>query len=171
MDDGSMGSGGMAREMVEEDGRYYDRAFIDAMVPHHRGAVDMAEVAMENAEHREIRNLADDIVRTQEAEIRQLRSIKEERYGTSEVPQGTDASQMEAMGMTDPEELAGQRPFDRAFIDAMIPHHESAIDMASVALENSENSEIRRIAGAIVDAQEKEIAQMERWREEWYPEG
>ena len=171
MDDGSMGSGSMAREMVEEDGRYSDRAFIDAMVPHHWGAVDMAEVALENAEHPEIRDLAEDIVRTQEAEIRELRSVKEEEYGTSEVPRGTDASQMEAMGMTDPEELAGRRPFDRAFIDAMIPHHESAIEMAGVALDESENPEIREIAGAIVDAQEREIAQMRDWRQEWYPEG
>jgi uncharacterized protein (DUF305 family) len=171
MDDGSMGSGGMARGMVEEDGRYSDRAFIDAMVPHHWGAVDMAEVALENAEHPEIRDLAEDIVRTQEAEIRELRSIKEEEYGTSEVPRGTDASQMEAMGMTDPEELAGRRPFDRAFIDAMIPHHESAIEMAGVALDESENPEIREIAGAIVDAQEREIAQMRDWRQEWYLEG
>src|SRR3712207_3475933 len=59
MGDGSMGSGGMAREMVTQDGRYSDRAFIDAMVPHHRGAVDMAEVALENAEHREVRDLAE----------------------------------------------------------------------------------------------------------------
>jgi uncharacterized protein (DUF305 family) len=53
----------------------------------------------------------------------------------------------------------------------MIPHHESAIEMASAALNESENPEIREIARAIVDAQEKEIAQMQRWCEEWYPEG
>jgi uncharacterized protein (DUF305 family) len=69
------------------------------------------------------------------------------------------------MGMTDPEELAARRPFDRAFIDAMIPHHESAIEMAGVALDESENAEIRRIAGAIVQAQESEIAEMQRGRE------
>ncbi len=73
--------------------------------------------------------------------------------------------------MTDPEELAGRRPFDRAFIDAMIPHHESAIEMAGVALDESENAEIREIAGAIVDAQEREIAQMRDWRRDWYREG
>jgi uncharacterized protein (DUF305 family) len=171
MDDGSMGSGSMARGMVMEDGRYSDRAFIDAMVPHHRGAVDMAEVALDNAEHREIRDLAEDIVRTQEAEVRELRAIKEQEYGTSDVPKGMDASQMKTMGMTDPRELAGREPFDRAFIDAMILHHESAIEMAGVALDESENPEIREIARAIVEAQESEIAQMRRWREEWYPEG
>jgi uncharacterized protein (DUF305 family) len=77
----------------------------------------------------------------------------------------------EMMGMMDPQELAQQRPFDRAFIDAMTPHHESAIAMAEVALQESENPEIRRIAEDIVSAQEREIEQMRRWRQEWYPEG
>jgi uncharacterized protein (DUF305 family) len=171
MDHGSMGSKDMAREMVVEDGQYSDRAFIDAMVPHHQGAVEMAEVALENAEHREIRDLADDIISAQEAEIEELRSIKKEEYGTSEIPTGMSQDEMEAMGMTKPGMLARQRPFDKAFIDAMIPHHESALEMASVALEESDNARIREIAGAIVDAQEREIAQMRDWRQEWYPEG
>jgi uncharacterized protein (DUF305 family) len=82
------------------------------------------------------------------------------------------AEEMEGMGMTsDPQELANQEPFDQAFIDNMIPHHESAIEMAQVVLEESENPEIRKIAGAIVDAQEREIEQMRSWRDEWYPEG
>ena len=75
------------------------------------------------------------------------------------------------MGNTDAGELADQRPFGRAFIDAMIPHHESAIAMANVALQESEDPEILRIAEDIVNGQELEISQMQAWREEWYPEG
>jgi uncharacterized protein (DUF305 family) len=75
------------------------------------------------------------------------------------------------MGNMDAGELANQRPFDRAFIDAMIPHHESAIAMANVALQESEDPEILRIAEDIVNAQELEISQMRAWRGEWYPEG
>jgi uncharacterized protein (DUF305 family) len=174
MDHGRMngGSGGMASDMLMEHGEYSDERFIDAMVPHHQAAVEMANVALENAEHREIRTLAEDIVTAQEAEIERLKLIKKEEFGTSEVPTGMSAGEMEAMGMTmEPQELATQKPFDKAFIDNMIPHHESAIGMANVALENSDNPDIREIARAIVEAQEKEIAQMEGWREEWYPEG
>ncbi len=80
MDHGSMASGAMARRLVTEDGRYSDRAFIDAMVPHHQGAVEMAEVALENAEHREIRDLAEDIVSTQEREISQMQTWRDEWY-------------------------------------------------------------------------------------------
>ena len=174
MDHGQMGAGGMAamsREMVMENGEYSDRAFIDAMVPHHQGAVDMAEVALKNAEHREIKNLADDIVGAQEAEIRELGEIRKQEFGSAESSGGMSDMDMQMMGMTDPQELENKRPFDRAFIDAMIPHHRSAIAMAKVALEESDNGRIKGIARDIVDAQRREIAQMEGWREQWYGQG
>ena len=171
MDHGSMGSGGMAQQMVMEDGEYSDRAFIDAMVPHHQGAVDMARVALENAEHREIEQLSRNIISTQQAEIEELRAIKEEEFGTSEVPMEMGAGEMEAMGMMDPEQLAHSEPFDRAFIDAMIPHHRSAIEMAQVAYQESDNPEIEALAEGIVEAQMREITQMEGWRQQWYREG
>ena len=37
--------------------------------------------------------------------------------------------------MMDPQSLADEKPFDKAFIDSMIPHHQSAIEMAEVASE------------------------------------
>ena len=173
MDHGSMGmgSGSMAREMVMENGRYSDERFIDAMVPHHEGAVDMAEVALKNAEHEQIRRLAEDIVSAQEAEIEELKAIKQQEFGTSEVPMEMGAKEMEVMGMMEPDELANEDPFDKAFIEAMIPHHRSAISMAQVALEESDNPKIVEIAHNIVGAQKREIAQMQQWRGEWYPEG
>jgi len=173
MDHGSMGmgSGGMAREMVMENGRYSDERFIDAMVPHHEGAVDMAEVALKNAEYEQIWRLAEDIVSAQEAEIEELKAIKQQEFGTSEVPMEMGAKEMEVMGMMEPDELANEDPFDKAFIEAMIPHHRSAISMAQVALEESDNPKIVEIAHNIVGAQKREIAQMQQWRGEWYPEG
>jgi uncharacterized protein (DUF305 family) len=161
-----------ASEMLMDNGEYSDERFIDAMVPHHQGAIEMAQVALENAEHPEILALAEEIVAAQETEIAKLRAIKQEQFGTSEVSIDMSAEEMEGMGMVmDPQEVANQDPFDKAFIDNMVPHHESAIEMAQVVLEESENPQIREIAGAIVDAQEREIEQMRSWRDEWYPEG
>jgi len=157
---------------VMENSKYSDEAFIDDMVPHHQGAVEMAEVALENAEHEEIRRLARNIISTQRTEIEELRSIKEREFGTSNVPTRMGSKDMESMGMmSDPGMLADERPFDRAFIDAMIPHHRSAIEMARIASEQSDNPDIQTRAGNIIGAQEREIDQMEAWREEWYPEG
>ena len=176
MDHGQMGHGSMgmtskdmARRMVMQDGKYSDRRFIDAMAPHHQGAVAMARVALENAEHEEIIELSRNIVSTQRAEIEELKSIKKEEFGTSEVPMEMSPRQTRGMGvMMNPEQLARSKPFDKAFIEAMIPHHQSAIYMARVASENSEVPAIKELAENIVGAQEREIEQMTRWRQQWY---
>jgi uncharacterized protein (DUF305 family) len=166
------GSGGMASGMMMKNGEYSDERFIDAMVPHHEGAVDMAEVALKNAEHEEIKRLAEDIVSAQEAEIKELKSIKREEFGTSKIPMDMSADQMRGMGMeTDPRSLAKVDPFDKAFIDAMILHHRSAIKMAEVAGRETNNPEIKDLAKDIVEAQRREISQMEQWRQKWYPQG
>lgn len=163
-----MDSEEMARQMLEDGGEYSDENFIDMMVPHHRGAIDEAEVAIENAEHEELRSLSKSIIADQRAEIEDMREIKDTEYGTREAPMQMSEEQMGMM--EEPEELANEDPFDRAFIDNMIPHHQSAIAMAEVALEESENPEIRELSRNIVDSQRVEIEQMQIWREEWYPE-
>jgi len=166
-----MGSGSMARQMVTENGKYSDKAFIDAMVPHHQGAVAMAEVALKNAEHEEIKELSRNIVSTQRAEIEELKAIKQQEFGTSNVPMEMSQEQMRGMGMMNPEQLAHSESFDKAFIDAMIPHHRSAIEMAQVAYRKSNNPEIKALAESIVEAQTREITQLEGWQKQWYPEG
>jgi uncharacterized protein (DUF305 family) len=167
-----MGSGEIARQMVMENGKYSDERFIDAMVPHHQGAIEMAQVALKNAEHEEIKQLSRNIISSQQAEIEELSSIKKEEFGTSEVPMEMSQEQMRSMGMMmDPQELANKEPFDKAFIDAVIPHHQSAIEMAKVAHEKSHNPRIKELAEKIMSAQQAEIEQMTHWRQQWYPEG
>ncbi|CAN5553570.1 MAG: DUF305 domain-containing protein [Actinomycetota bacterium] len=173
MDDGPMDMGSMDMDaMLMEDGEYSDERFIDLMVPHHEGAVDMAEISLDgNAENPEVEELSRTIIETQNAEIEELRDIKEAAFGTREISEDVSEEDMAMMRMMDdPEAFAASDPFDLAFIEQMTPHHESAIDMAEVALENSENEEIRTLAEEIIAAQEAEIEQMEAWREEWYPE-
>ncbi len=171
MGHGSMGMGskGMVKQMVMENGKYSDRAFIDAMVPHHQGAIAMAEVALKNAEHEEIKELSRNIVSTQQSEIEELKSIKKEEFGTPNVPMEMSSQQMRGMGMMmDPQRLSKREPFDKAFIEAMIPHHQSAINMSEVAQEESKIPEIKELAKNIVDAQKREIEQMKQWRKQWY---
>lgn len=49
---------------------------------------------------------------------------------------------------------------DADFLLMMIPHHQSAIDMAKVELEHGKDDETREMAEKIIAAQEKEIAEM-----------
>lgn len=59
--------------------------------------------------------------------------------------------------------------FDVRFIDAMIPHHQKMVRMAQDALQKSNRPEVQQFAQALIDAQEREILQMQRWRTAWYP--
>ncbi len=162
-------SGNVAPEWLVVNGQYSDQRFIDMMVPHHMMAVQMAQLALQKGLHPEIKQLASSIISSQQREIQELKNLKKRLYGTADTPTMMNAVDMANTGMLMPDQLAQQHPFDRAFIDSMIPHHASAIDMASVALMRSTNPDIKRVARAIVDAQSQEIGQMIQWRKLWYP--
>lgn len=57
--------------------------------------------------------------------------------------------------------------FDKAFIEEMIIHHQGAIDMANLALENAQHEEIKNLSKDIITAQTKEIDLMKAWQETW----
>ena len=59
--------------------------------------------------------------------------------------------------------------FDLRFIDAMIPHHQGAVEMANVAQVKSKRPEIKKLADNIIKSQNQEITQMKQWRQAWYP--
>ena len=52
---------------------------------------------------------------------------------------------------------------DRDFVQAMIPHHEGAVEMARIAIEHCSGPELKRLAQDIIAAQEKEIAVLRDW--------
>jgi uncharacterized protein (DUF305 family) len=141
----------------------YDAQFIDGMIVHHQGAITMANQALKESERAEIKTLAQAVITAQEAEITQLQQWRKDWYPN--VP-STDVTGM-AMGTM---ELSSDTsiPFDQRFIDAMIDHHQGALEMAREALEMAEREEIKTLARAIITAQEAEIAQMRQWRFEWF---
>ena len=60
--------------------------------------------------------------------------------------------------------------FDLMYIDMMIPHHESVIALAEVAVDELSHPELIGIAEAIIETQDAEIAELESLRAEWYPD-
>lgn len=59
---------------------------------------------------------------------------------------------------------ASGQTIDESYIAKMIAHHQGAVAMAEVALRDSRDPEIRRMAQAVVDAQTREIAEMRAWK-------
>lgn len=76
---GAMGD--MMAGLAGKTGDEFDRAFLDEMIVHHEGAVDMAEAALRDAKHEEIKSMADAIISAQTAEIGQMKEWRSAWYG------------------------------------------------------------------------------------------
>ncbi|KAB2944348.1 MAG: hypothetical protein MPEBLZ_00895 [Candidatus Methanoperedens nitroreducens] len=146
-----------------------DRTFIEQMIPHHEDAVLMADLALQKAEHEELKQLAADIKTAQNREISDMRSWYKSWYGT-EVPQNSMGMGRGMMSEdADIERLKNASPFDKEFIEQMIPHHQMAVMMAQMMLQASDRDEIRTLAQNIITSQSREITQMREWHKQWYP--
>jgi uncharacterized protein (DUF305 family) len=60
------------------------------------------------------------------------------------------------------DQIAAAVDVDATFAQMMIPHHEGAIAMAEIAKERAEHDEIKDLADAIIEAQEREIGILEK---------
>ncbi len=81
---------------------------------------------------------------------------------------GTAMAGMDHGGMTETP-MAGMEPeFDQAYIDMMIPHHQSIVAMAGAALSRLEDERLREIAQTVVDTQSAEIEELRGYREQFY---
>jgi uncharacterized protein (DUF305 family) len=139
-----------------------DRAFVADMIPHHQSAIEMAKVAQERGESAFVKQLAEDIIKTQTKEIATLRR-EDEGLDTAGVEVGSLGVPEQMKGMDgDAAALKKADPFDRAFMEMMITHHEAAIEMAKVELKKGKDPELKALAQEIIDAQEREIAEMRK---------
>jgi len=144
-----------------------DRAFLNDMTPHHQSAIQMARIAQQRGEHPQIKSLAGSIIADQQSEIALMAKLKSQiKSGDAKSTLGMN---MHAMGMDmNMGALMNARPFDRAFIDDMVPHHRGAVGMAKMELAQGTNPQARALAQRIIDSQSKEIDQMNQWRTQWY---
>lgn len=156
----------------------YDLRFIDAMILHHEGAIEMAQIAKRNSTRSEIQNLSTEIIDAQTKEISDLKQWRKNWYPQAgDQPMAYNSQQQRTLEMST-EQVQNMKmnvdlgladaEFDRRFIDAMIVHHEGAVDMAKSALKSSQRPEIKTLSQNIITAQEQEISQMQEWRKAWY---
>ena len=130
---------------VEQTHNEADTEFAQMMVVHHEGAIDMADLAAENAAAEQVRTLGEDISAAQGPEIDEMTSWLR-AWGEDTAPEhgGMDHGGMQMDGMTQEEamtelgSLAGAE-FDQRFLELMIEHHLGAVEMAQAELENGEN--------------------------------
>ncbi len=176
-DMGSMND--MMLKQLSQSDTMYDQCFIDMMIMHHNGAIGMANDALVNANKPELKKLAQNIIASQQKEIDMMKKWRTTWYGANPSSGMSGSNQMMGnMKMMDDMKMMNSvmatklgkqdADYEDRFIDMMIPHHTGAIAMATDALSKATHPELKKLAKDIVDAQQKEIAQMEEWRKQWY---
>jgi uncharacterized protein (DUF305 family) len=140
-----------------------ERMFLVDMVGHHAMAVDMAEMAKEKATHQELKDMADDVIRTQTAEIERMRSWLKRWYDRSvgDEHMGHD----EDMQML--EEATGAE-FEVRFLAMMSVHHTQAIERSRAVRHYRLHGKVRKLTKDIIRAQMREVDQMQEWLVAWY---
>ena len=157
---GRMGPGMMGRHRGVIVNSEYE--FLVHMIPHHEEAVYTAGILMENTEREEMKNFADEIIRTQNEEIELMISWLEAWY--PEKDHDIDYRPM----MRNLENLEGEE-LDRIFLEDMIFHHMEAVMMSQQLLSRglAEHEEVYALARNIRNTQREEIIMMRSWLARW----
>lgn len=144
-----------------------DVSFAQDMIPHHRQAVEMSDLAPDQAESAEVKDLAVRIKDAQAPEIETMTGWLEdwdedvpEDMGGMDMGDGGMPGMMTAEQMNMLEASTGAE-FDQLFLTMMREHHAGAITMADEELEQGKYPEAKELAQDIIDAQEAEIAEID----------
>ena len=176
-DDGTTGNSGAtttrgqtATAELPDDVNDADVAFVQGMVPHHEQAIQMSELVIANGDDPIVIALAEQINAAQGPEIDQMNTWLDD---WDIDPAGSDG--MDGMdganGMMSDDEMdmmseAMGADLDRMFLETMIRHHQGAIRMAEVELEEGSNADVLALAQGIIDGQQAEIDQMQSMLED-----
>ncbi len=143
-----------------------DADFVRGMIPHHQGAVDMAEIALKFGKDEAVRKLAADIVAAQRTEIAQMQawlaknaSMPASSNAKTVIEAYEEINEQMHADMNTP--LTGDADAD--FMRGMIPHHEGAIEMAKVLLRYGADAELRKLGEAVARSQTDEVVMMIGW--------
>lgn len=146
-----MGMSGMM-SLKQLSGRAFDIAFLSQMIPHHESATAMSKDALPTLKNAHVRKHAQKIIADQKKEIAEMQSLLQNDYKTK-----PSSDQMSLMKADMQPMMAMKMSGVRAFLQMMIPHHESANAMSRLALAKSKSPKILSLAQRIVTAQSAEI--------------
>jgi uncharacterized protein (DUF305 family) len=139
--------------------------FATMMIPHHRQAVAMADMALMKAKSASVKGLATAIKGAQGPEIQQMSGWLT-GWGKPVPSPGMNHSTPGSGMMTDQEMAdlgkASGAAFDRMWVQMMIKHHQGAVAMAKAEQTSGQSTKAIALAKKIETAQNAEIATMQK---------
>lgn len=123
----------------------------------------MANIEIQSGKDAQLKAMAENIIKAQQSEITMFKDFLTKNPTTSmDMSMSTPSSKefMATMNMTMPA-LKGNIDFD--FATLMIPHHQSAVDMANVELKYGKSDDMKKMATQIIADQQKEIIMFQDW--------
>ena len=163
--------GSMMGTSNEDEEKPFDLQFIDEMIPHHQMALISSEHMISDSQRPEMRQLYENIQKSQSDQIEQMQEWRKEWYPDAGRPsEMMGEEQMGGMmdnGMMDGsvQGMMGGDALDTMFLKMMIPHHQTAVEMADEALSKAEHPELRDLAQEIREEQSSEIQLMQGYLE------
>lgn len=136
-----------------------DVDFIEALVPHHLDALEMARMEVERGTRPEVRAMAQGMIDEQTREIALMTAEYRVLTGRGRVPPPpTDRHMRNDMALLD---RATGAAVDAVFLEQMIPHHAGALVLAHRALPYLRRQALRDLARNVENAQAAEIGEMQ----------
>jgi len=143
-----------------------DVMFVTMMIPHHQQAIEMSDIVLgkEGLDPR-VADLAQQIQEAQGPEIERMLGWLED-WGVEYDPDSMDGMDHGGMdGMMSDDDMTALEESDgpeasKLFLEQMIAHHEGAVNMARVALDDAQNPEVLALAQQVIDDQTAEVTVM-----------
>ncbi|NEC86272.1 DUF305 domain-containing protein [Streptomyces sp. SID12501] len=151
-----------------EDHNAQDVTFAQGMIPHHKGALEMAEEAAGEASSAEVKSLAARIEKAQAPEIATMTGWlktwgKDVPTSTESMPGMDSMDSMEGTeSMPGMDHAATGKEFDKNFLTMMIEHHRGAVRMATTEKAKGEYGPATSMADDVIRTQNAEITEMNK---------
>ena len=171
-----------SQELMQLPVDQLERTYMGEIVVHHTAVIEMSRIALQRAQHPEIKTMANSIIASQTEQVAGFTELLKTKYGVT-----SDQARQQAPdyvrkaiakvddGMDRRVAMVRNAPsglrFDQVWLQQVVPHHQTAILESLAVQDGAEQPQLVLMANTAVSTQQTEIAQMLSWLVLWYGRG
>lgn len=177
----------MTESLHSLKGAEFEQSFLTQMIHHHQEGIEMAKMVPHHTKRAELTDFAEKMTKTQTAEIEKMSALLKSpagsrtakmdhsKMGDKKMDHSTMTDKKMDHAKTDKMKMSGMGPmgsaqgpeFDRMFVQEMIKHHTSALEMAKLAEGRATRADVISIAEKISKEQKDDIQKLKSWDMKW----